>query len=132
MDFQLNKVYSFVTRAPSLLGASIINAKLVGIMIAETARKTHNVDMQYRKIFPLLPPNTPDDIESCVFYEFIGQSGDRVIYADQWIDMTSVEIVDHIRIVTTVVNASLNDVGRIRDVLNAMGYRDFTVEVTTP
>jgi MinD superfamily P-loop ATPase len=46
--------------------------------------------------------------------------------------MTSVEIVDHIRIVTTVVNASLNDVGRIRDVLNAMGYRDFTVEVTTP
>lgn len=129
-DFQLNKVYTFVTRAPSVLGATIKNAKLVGIMVADTARKTSNIDLHYRKIFPLLPPGTPDDVNSCVYYEFVGESGERFIYADQWIDMSSVEIVDHIKITATITNASLNDVSRIRDALNAMGYRAFTINPT--
>lgn len=128
---ELNKVYTFVTKAPSLLGASVINARLVGVTVAENARKTHNVDLQYRKIFPLLPAGTPDNIDACIFYEFIGQSGERTIYADQWIDMTSVQVVEHIKITLNVLDANLSDVNRIRDAMNALGYRSFAIEVTT-
>lgn len=128
---ELNKVYTFVTKAPSLLGASVINARLIGVTVAENARKAHNVDLQYRKIFPLLPPGTPDNIDACIFYEFIGQSGERTIYADQWIDMTSVEVVEHIKITINVLNANMNDVSRIRDSLNALGYMSFSIETSS-
>jgi hypothetical protein len=130
-QFSLNKTFTFVTRAPSILGASVINAKLVGIMVADTARKTSNIDLQYRKIFPLLPSGTPDDVNSCTYYEFIGESGERFIYADQWIDMASVELIDSITITAVIANASMNDVSRIRDALNAMGYRSYNLTTRT-
>lgn len=127
MNFELNKVYNFFTRATAILGANVTNAKLIGIMVADTARRSSNIDLQYRKIYPLLPNGTVNDVNSCIFYEFIGESGEKIILADQWIDMTSIQLVSSVTINVTVVNANISDVNRIRDALSAMGYLSFNI-----
>jgi hypothetical protein len=127
-DFQLNKTYNFVTKAPAILGATIHKAKLVSIENADTARKTSNIDLMYRRIYPLLPNGTPDNVDSCIYYAFIGESGERIVLADQWINLNSVEIVDHITIKITIANANVTDISRVRDSLNSLGFRAFSIE----
>lgn len=127
MIFELNKVYNFSTRATAILGANVVNARLIGIVLADTARKSSNIDLQYRKIYPLLPSGTVNDVNSCIFYEFVGESGEKIILADQWIDMTSIQLVSSVTINVTVVNANISDANRIRDALSAMGYLSFNI-----
>ncbi len=127
-SFQLNKVYTFNTRAPGVLGASIKNAKLIGIMDYTTAISYDNIDLKFRTVYPVLPSGTPDTPESCVYYRFKSESGENIIFADQWIDEQSIEIIEHIRFQVLFEEASIQDISRVRDSLNALGYSNFTIK----
>ena len=127
---ELGKSYTFNTLAPAILGTQIKNAKLLSIMDYSTAVAYDNIDLKFRQIYPNLPNGTPDDVSAAFYYRFLSESGERIILADQWIDMTTVESITHINIKVNFTQASLADISRIRDALNALGYRNFVISQT--
>jgi hypothetical protein len=127
-DLNISSIYSFNTKAAALLGTSIKNAKFIGKFDFNTAMLYENIVLKYRKILPLLPQGTPDNPESCIYYLFQSESGDKIIFADQWIDESTLEVVELITIQMVLPNASLQDIPRIRDLLNAAGYTGYTLK----
>ena len=128
MDLTLSKTYTFNTKAPAILGASIINAKLIGILDYESALAYDNIDLKYRTIYPLLPLGTPDQPKSSIYYRFQTQSGEKIVLADQWIDQPTIELIDHINFQVTINQASIQDMSRVRDALLALGYVNFKID----
>jgi hypothetical protein len=127
---ELNKVYTFNTLASSILGSQIKSAKLLAILDYSTAVKFANIDLLFRQIYPALPANTPNNPLSCVYYLFDSQSGEKIVLADQWIDMLSVDVVEHINIQVNFTGASVADISRIRDALNSLGYMNYVITQT--
>lgn len=128
VEFETNKVYSFNTLAPAILGTQIKNAKLKGVLTYDTAVQFDNVDLKFRQIYPVLPAGTPDQIEACRFFLFQSESGSKIVLADQWIDMATVELIEAITYQITLPGLSVQDGARIRDGLNALGYTGYTLK----
>jgi hypothetical protein len=126
--FELNKVYTFNTLAPGLLGSVIKNAKLTGILDFESAIKYDEILFKYRNIYRILPPGTPDRPELCTYYKFKAENNSTIILADQWIDESTVTLIESLNLKVTITNLSLADVPRIRNALLALGYTEFTIE----
>lgn len=126
----LSKVFTFNTLAPAILGTQIKNAKLLAIMDYSTAITYDTVDLKFRQIYPNLPNGTPDDATACTYYRFLSESGDKIILADQWIDMSTLELIEHVNIQVNFTNASLTDIPKIRDSLNALGFMNFVIKQT--
>jgi hypothetical protein len=126
--FAINSVYSFNTKAPALLGSLIQNAKLIGMLTYALAITYDNIDLKYRAIYPLLPPGSPDQPDSCIYYHFISESGERIILADQWINMSSIELIEQINFNVSFNQASIEDISRVRDALNSLGYTNFIIK----
>jgi len=126
--FEISKVYTFNTLAPGILQATVKNAKFMAAMDYETAITYENVDLMFRQIYPVLPPGTPDDPASCVYYRFATESGAKIILADIWIDEGTIDTIEHINFICTVTNASLQDMNRVRDVMNALGFTNYEIK----
>lgn len=124
----IGKTYRFNTKAPALLGAIINNAKLLAMLDYDTAKSYENIDLKYRKIYPLLPNGTPDNPESCIYYNFRSESGEKIIVADQWIEFSTLEIIEHINFQVTFTDAAIVDISRVRDALNALGYTNYVIK----
>lgn len=125
--FQIGKSYTFLTNAPSVLGAEIKNAKLLGLFDYSTAITYENINLKFRTIYPLLPAGTPDDPASCIYYRFLSESGEKIIIADQWIIESSIEVVEHISFKVVFENTSLQDISRVRDAVNALGFTNYSI-----
>lgn len=128
---QIGKIYRFNTLSPAILGASIINAKLISIVGYERAMllDPENIDVRHRAIYPSLPAGTPDRVRDYVFYEFKTQSGKTIVLADVWIDMATVEIVTHVNFVIEVTDASMDDMVNVGRLLGTTGLK-FTMRET--
>lgn len=128
--FQLNKVYTFNVLGASVLGYTTMkNAKLISIMDYSTARKYDNIDVKYRSIYPVLPQGTIDSIKSCIYYRFINvDSNEEAVLADQWIDMASIVLVEGINFQVTFTNGSTDDMRKVRNALNNMGFTNYDIK----
>ncbi len=124
----LSKVFTFNTLAPAILGTEIKNAKLMGIMDYSMALTYDTIDLKFRQIYPNLPLGTPDDATVCTYYRFQSESGEKIILADQWIDMTTLQLIEHVNLQVTFTNASLSDIPKIRDSLNALGLMNYVIK----
>lgn len=124
---EIGKVYTFNTKAPAILGATIVNAKLTSIIDYETAKAFDNIDLKFRTIYPLLPINTVDDPTLSIYYKFKSESGETIILADHWIDFTTVVIVENISFKITITNASIADITKVRNALNALNIQHYEI-----
>ncbi len=127
LNLQLGKVYTFNTLAPGILGIIVKNAKLLGIIDYDAAIAYDTIDLKFRTIYPLLPAGTPNQPRACAYYRFLSESGEKIVLADQWIDESTVEIIDHITFMVTFSGASIEDMSRVRDLLNAAGYTNYNM-----
>lgn len=130
MDLKPEVTYNFSTTAPGILGASVVSAKLIGILNYEMAKSFDSIDLKWRTIFPLLPTGTPDNPASFTFYYFQMQSGAKVVFAEPWIVASSVEVVQSYTAVATIHGLNQQDITYIRDAISALGYTDFTITTT--
>lgn len=126
--YNIGYTYTFNTKAPGILQATVKNAKLMAILDYETAKMYDNIDLKFRQIYPVLPAGTPDTPESCIYYRFLSESGEKIILADQWIDETTIDTVNFINFQVTVTNAALSDISRVRDAMTALGYTNYEIK----
>lgn len=129
-NFDIDKVYTFNTRAPALLGAQVTRATLKGIIDYSVAVTFINVDLQHRKIYPALPPGTVNDPKKFTYLLFKTESGELTVFAYEWIDDTSIEVVDSTTLTVTLPGVSNSDANKIRDALNLIGFTNFTITAT--
>lgn len=130
VDFEIGNVYSFNTLAPAVLNVRIVRAKLNGIVDYKQACTIVNVDVIQRQVYPLLPPGTPNNTQKYIYYVFTTESGARLCLAKNWIQLSSVELVEDATITVTIPGATLDDVERLRVALGVMGFRGFTIDVS--
>lgn len=128
LNLSIGKSYTFNTKAPAILGTIIKNAKMISQLDYESAVAFDNIDLKFRTIYPALPPGTPDNPQSCTYYRFLSESGEKIIMADQWIDETTVEVVEHINFQVTFADGSLADMTRVRDALNALSFTNYVIK----
>lgn len=129
-NFEIDKVYTFNTRAPALLGAQVTRATLKGIIDYSVAITFLNVDLQHRKVYPTLPPGTVNDPKKFTYLLFRTESGELTVFAYEWIDDTSIEVVDSTTLTVTLPGVSNSDANKVRDALNLIGFTNFTITAT--
>ena len=126
-NFSIDKVYTFNTRAPALLGAQVTRATLKGIVDYSVAVTFINVDLQHRKIYPALPPGTVNDPKKYNYLLFKTESGEMNVFAYEWIDDTSIDVVDSTTLTITLPGVSTSDANKVRDALTLIGFTNFTI-----
>lgn len=127
MSFTVKKTYTFNTLAPAILGSSYKNAEMLGEISYEIAITRENIDLKYRQIYPVLPPNTTDNPKTQKYFIFRTETGQLVTLCEQWVDMASVQEVGGVNFTISFKDAEPADKNRIRAVLSAMGYTNFTI-----
>lgn len=120
-------MYSFNTKSPVFLGASIERAKLKSIVDADTARRFAPIDQLHAQIYPTLPTGTPNDVNASTYYIFEGMNKSTIVFSEDWIVESSIEVIEHIEIVVTVPRASLSDIQKVRTALSAANIKDFAI-----
>ncbi len=128
VSLEIGKVYTFNTLSPVFLGAVITRAKLKSIVDADTARRFAPIDQLHAQVYPTLPQGSPKDVNASIYYVFEGLNKSSVVLAASWIDMTSVEVIEHIDITIRIPQASLSDIEKARIALAAAGFKDFAIE----
>ena len=127
---QLLTAYTFETRAPALLGAKIENATLSGILDFSIANKMYNISAQHANIYPHLPAGTPRNPEKYTYYLFDTVNGEKVCFADVWINSDSIMVVGSDTTVVTVYNTNSEDRERLRKLMVSAGFSQFSIEVS--
>ena len=127
MNLNIGKVYSFNTKSPVFLGASIERAKLKSIVDTDTARRFAPIDQLHAQIYPTLPTGTPNDVNASTYYIFEGMNKSTIVFSEDWIVESSIEVIEHIEIVVTVPRASLSDIQKVRTALSAANIKDFAI-----
>lgn len=132
-NYEQGVVYTFNTLAPALLGATFKNAKFMAKMDYETAAVFDpNLDLKFRQIYPLLPPNTPDSPESCSYIRVLTESGEKIILAAIWIDENTIDTIEKIAFQVTFPSSSLKIMANVRDALNTLDAGVFTIKQIQP
>lgn len=127
--FDLKKIYTFNTLAPSKLGATIKNAKLISIVDYDSVIKYNNfIDNTYANILSVLPEGTPTDPKSSIYYIFRTESGIDLCISQYWVDEQSIQVVEFISFKVTVTDAAIEDMQTVRNLLISAGITNFNIE----
>ena len=120
--------YSFDTLAPAILGASVKGAKLLAVLDYDTACLHEHMLAKFRKIYPVLPTGTPNDPAATKYYRFKSQSGEYIVIADCWINQSTIVEIISATLKVTISDCTVDDVSKVRNALNALGFKSFTIE----
>jgi len=120
---EINKVYSFDTIAPSILGASFKNAKVVSILSYSDAIKQQNVNNTFITLSNMFPAAfAGTSIESSIFYKMTLPSGQEIILAGQYINYFTLELAVSKSIRIDIFDISNTDVDVLKQLLIERGY----------
>ena len=127
MIYKINKLYKFATLAPSILGASYTMMKLKALLSADEAIKNnfdpHNMNKKLLGMIGGLPSNAND----LTYLLFENTDGKELLIAAEWIDETSVTIVERTNIMITIPDKDTDDLIIIKRALLDLGYKDLDV-----
>lgn len=126
-NFVIGNAYTFNTRAPSLLGAIFENATILGIVDYDIATTFRNIDLDHKRIYPLLPSGTVDNPKKFTYLLIRTESGEKTVLAYEWIDVSSITLVDSVTLTVTIPNANSSDATKVRDALALLGMLNFTI-----
>ena len=128
---EINKIYNFNTRAPSILGVSYANMKVIGIMTFQRAVVTDgyaDLATQHENIRTLIP-NLPTLQDSTfILFEKTTGENEQVLLSTDYIDDTTVVLVS-----TLTRTLILNDIDSetltvVKTALKELGVKNFELE----
>lgn len=125
--FELRKSYSFSTLSPEILGENYSNLKVETTTTAETAQ-LYNSDIynQYETLKNVIP-NLPE-ISQCTFIIFKNSTGSKFVIALEYIDLTSIKLVQNTNLRIIIPDTSTESASTINLRLRELGYKNFTIE----
>ena len=127
MPFEIGKVYTFNTVSPVFLGAVVKRATLKSIVDSDIARRFAPIDQLHAQIYPTLPVGSSKSPNTAVYYLFSGENKSTIVLSSEWVDHSSIEVIEHIDLTVRLPQSSLDDIEKIRIALTAAGLKDFTI-----
>lgn len=127
--FNINQTYKFETLAPSILGISVSQAKVISTSnYAGAIAKDSNIANLHQTLTTVI--DSLPKPEDCVFTEFELQDGTKVVLAHEYINISTVELSNTSQdiIVIKVQNTSDLDASIISARLKELGYKNFSLE----
>lgn len=127
LPFELQKRYNFNTRAPSILGTNYKNALVKAIVDYTIASKYISPETEAINVYPSLPGGTNPDPKKWTYVIVELESLITRCFALEWIDTSSIAVVNSIDLNVVVHNTSTGDAERIRQSLLLMGFTNFSI-----
>lgn len=126
--FRTNAIYSFETLAPAILGGKIENARCEGEISYQTAvAMGSNIGSMYRSIYPALPQGTPDIPKMLRYYMFTTQTASRLVLCEQWVDKSTINLIEFINAQISFQRLSPADLSLISLLLKGAGFSNFSI-----
>lgn len=130
-NFQVGSNYSFTTLAPGVLGSGYQNAEVLGIVGYQIALTITDIVNLQRMVAPLLPPGSPLSYQDYQYIVFsINNNSSRLVLADAWINTSSILLTGGQTITAVIQNVTLSDIAIIQKELTALGYNNFTLDLS--
>lgn len=126
--FEIKKIYSFNTLAPTLLGMTHTEMKVIKIMTAEEAVVIKDIQTQYtalKNVIDSLP-----SLDDCTFYLFEKQDENktRILLASEYVDMHSINQVESLDLSITIYNTNTDMLSVVSTRLRELGINNFKIE----
>lgn len=128
-----NGLYTFSTIAPSVLGSTFTNVRLMESMGYSSALRYANIELLQRQILPYLLPGTPLDLKRYEFHRFhVGTDANNkpiyVVVADHWVTTDGFVLTSSVDAVIRIFNIDpVESVQMVREQLRLLGFT-FTIE----
>lgn len=123
--------YSFRTKAATKLEPLVRNAVLLAQLNFDLAVQLEaNIAYRYREIFPYLPAGTPNAMRDITYYYFQSQTGSKTIFADQWIDFSTIEQVSAKSLTLSFPSLTQPEIDDLLKLISASGISQFTSTIS--
>lgn len=126
MPFELRKRYNFTTLAPAILGASYKNMKVVSLISQSEAVKYSDVVTKHETLKQTIA-GLPASTVNMTFILFEDSNGDKVVFADEYIDQLTITEITTITLQINVYDADPTMTAIIQARLRELGVVNFTV-----
>jgi hypothetical protein len=120
VDFVIGHKYTFNTRSPVMLGASVEMVTLSAIADFNTAKEYRNLLVDFRAISPTIKDlDTKIKATECQYYIFTTSQGTKLVLADVWIDLSSVKEDSKRSVTIQIPDISVSSLDQLTRVLNS-------------
>lgn len=123
MNFKVNGVYSFSTYTKASTGSSFTGAKLLAELNYDTAKLFGNIDVEFAANYPLLPEGLSKDPSRYSYYQFLTNTGSKILLCSAWINAISIVENTSSIITVQVQSTSPQDANNILQLLNQAGFK---------
>ncbi|EPU3828933.1 phage DNA polymerase-associated SH3 family protein [Campylobacter coli] len=121
VNFVINKTYKFETLAPSILGASYTNMKLLEVKVGKQVTE-YDIATRHKHLRPTIP-NLPVDPSNMLFYKFQDlNSKQYIVMPMEYIHTDSIEEIQTNNLQIRIPNITTDDIEIIRQTLAELGY----------
>lgn len=118
-------IYTFTTIHPGFLGSTFEKALCGGDLDYETAKELEpNLDSMQEAVKPYLPPDASSKHTQYTYYSFKTQTGERKIFAAEWINIKSVQEENDKYLDLRIRRADESNLPQIRNVLGLSGWNE--------
>lgn len=124
--FSINKVYNFNTLAPTILGLSYENMKVISMMAAEEAMKYRDIYTLHTSLVPTIT-GLPTNAGDVTFMLLENKVGERTVLAIEYIDPISVTQVTTINIRVELLDVTTDDLAIVTARFKELGYTNMVV-----
>lgn len=124
----IGKIVSFDTYAQYLLGTSYKRCKVLGILDVDSARHLADVEAISVAIYPALPTGTPKDYRNYQYLKVRLTNGTDTVVATKWIKENTLVVHNDVAIQVNIRGINPSDINKIRGILQAYNYTDFSIE----
>jgi len=128
--FEIGKRYSFTTIAPVTLGAVYSNVKATANLTFDLAIKFADIISIRNKIKQETDINLLDP-RDVLYTMFETVDKKTIVLANDWINTSSITLIDSIVANIRIENITTEDIINIRNMLEAMGYKNFDIDTTS-
>ena len=123
----LKQAYTFIMRAPAILGVKFENATVMGIMDYDSAKAIQDIVPLHRAAYPNLEVGTPRDAKDLTYIKLKTYSGEIRVIAMEWLAGEPTLLTSQ-TIRLTVANVNPQQVAALRDTLIQNGFDQFEIE----
>jgi len=126
--FTIKNTYSFNTLDASILDSRYESVEVVSTTTYEEAIKYRDIQTVHNDMKSKVT-NLPESVRDCSFVLFKTLTGERVLLANEWLDINSVVLKNLMSYNIRVDNAGVDDMNILRNRLLELGYTNFEITV---
>lgn len=128
LNLQTGDICSFELYPAAMIGTNFVDV-IYQDRISYNSVHLFGVDpnAEHVRVYPTLPPGSPNDPAAYNWLSFKTQNGDLVVVGELWIKPETLVVNQQLTYYVTIYNANENTPTEVRQALNALGYYEIAI-----